>query len=207
LSKIDGVFLAHRFTDTTFLFFKIKTGFIDIGDQGYGLSEVDMDGFILRYFLIKSIRDFDGAIFDAGGTTRASALYDISGLFNQCYPEISPFPLYTVNFSIAQDLDVGMPADLDQFRREYSNGALIGGEGLVKLGHLAANGGGLINQVNFKARIAKVECGLNTTDTPADNHHIPKITACESITDAARKTFTNLVFNYFERFFHFPSPH
>jgi hypothetical protein len=101
LSKIDGVFLAHRFTDTTFLFFKIKTGFIDIGDQGNGLSKVDMDGFILRYFLIKSVRDFDGAIFDTGRATRASALDNISGLFNQRYPEVSLFPFYTVNFSIA----------------------------------------------------------------------------------------------------------
>jgi hypothetical protein len=32
LSKIDGAFLAHCFTDTTFLLFKVKTAFIDIGD-------------------------------------------------------------------------------------------------------------------------------------------------------------------------------
>jgi hypothetical protein len=34
-----------------------------------------------------------------------------------------------------------MPADLDQFRREDSHGTVIGGIGLVQLGHLAANGG------------------------------------------------------------------
>ena len=109
-----------------------------------------MDGFVLRYFLIKSIRDFDRAVFYTGRTTRAFALYNISGLLSQCYLEVSLFPLYTVNFSIAQDLYVGMPADLDQFGGEYSDGALIGGKGLVKLGHLAANGGAFINQVNFK---------------------------------------------------------
>jgi len=81
------------------------------------LSKVDMDGFILRYFLVKLIRDFDGAIFYTGRTTRAFALNNISWLFNQRYPEISLFPLYAVNFSIAQDLYVRMPADLDQFRR------------------------------------------------------------------------------------------
>jgi hypothetical protein len=33
-----------------------------------------------------------------------------------------------------------MPADLDQFGRKYSHGAVIGGIGLVELGHMAANG-------------------------------------------------------------------
>ena len=45
-----------------------------------------------------------------------------------------------VNFGIGQNLDIRMPADLDQFGREYSHGAIIGGIGLVKLGHVAANG-------------------------------------------------------------------
>ncbi len=81
------------------------------------MGKVDMDGFVLRYFLIKSVRIFDGTIFDTGRTTRAFALDDISGLSDQSDPEISFLPLYPVNFSIAQDLYVGMPADLDQFGR------------------------------------------------------------------------------------------
>jgi len=76
-----------------------------------------MDGFILRYFLIKSIRDFYRAVLYASIATRAFALDNISGLFIQRYPEVSLFPFYTVNFSIAQYLYIGMPADLDQFGR------------------------------------------------------------------------------------------
>jgi hypothetical protein len=104
-----------------------------------------MDGFILRYFLIKLIRIFDRAVFYTGSTTRAFALYNISGLSNQGYLEVSCFSLYTFNFSIGQDLYIGMPADLDQFGREYSDGAVIGGKGLVKLGHMAANGRCLVD--------------------------------------------------------------
>jgi len=37
-------------------------------------------------------------------------------------------------------LDVGMPADLDQFGRNNSHGAVIGWKSLVQLGHDAANG-------------------------------------------------------------------
>jgi hypothetical protein len=116
-----------------------------------------MDGFILRYLLIKLIRVFDRAVFYAGSTTRAFALYNISGLFNQGYLEVSCFTFYTVNFSIRQDLYIGMPADLDQFGREYSDGAVIGGKGLVKLGHMAANGRCFVNQVNLKTSSAKIK--------------------------------------------------
>jgi len=99
----------------TLLFFKVKTAFINISDKRNCLSEVYMDGFVLRYFLIKLIRVFDRAVFYTGRTTRAFVLYNISGLFNQRYLEVSCFSFYTVNFSIRQNLYVGMPADLDQF--------------------------------------------------------------------------------------------
>ena len=115
LIEIDGVILTDSFANPTFLLFQVKTAFIDIGDQGDCLSEVYMDGFVLRYFLIKSIRVFDRAVFYTGSTTRAFALDDISGLLNQGDLEVPCFPFYTVNFSIGQDLDIGMPADLDQF--------------------------------------------------------------------------------------------
>jgi hypothetical protein len=134
-----------------------------------------MNGFTLRYVLIKSIRDLYRAVFYTSIAARTFGLYGISGLFNQGYSEVSFFPFNIANFSITQDLYIGMPADLDQFGRQYSNGALIGGKGLVKLGHPAANGRSFVNHVNLKTRIAKIECGLNTADPPTDNHHIAKI--------------------------------
>jgi hypothetical protein len=197
LIEIYGLILTDSFANTTFLFFKVKTAFIYISDKGNGLSEVYMDGFILRYFLIKLIRVFDRAVFYAGRTTRAFALYNISGLFNQGYLEVSCFPYYTVNFSIRQDLYIGIPADLDQFGREYSNGAVIGGKGLVKLGHMAANGRCLVDQVNLKTSSGKIKRGLNTADPSTDNHNISKITVCETFTNTVCETFTNLVFNFF----------
>ena len=90
--------------------------------------------------MIVWIRDLDRAILYTGSTTRAFVLYNVSGLFIQGDLEVSCFPFYTLNFSISQDLYIGMPADLDQFGREYSHGAVIRGIGLVKLGHMAANG-------------------------------------------------------------------
>jgi len=197
LIEIDRLILTDSFANTTFLLFKVKTAFINIRDQGNGLSEVDMDGFMLRYFLIELIRVFDRAVFYAGRTTRAFALYNISGLFNQGDLEVSCFTFYTVNFRIRQDLYVGMPADLDQFGREYSDGAVIGGKGLVKLGHMAADGRCLVDQVNLKTRSGKIERGLNTTDPSTDHHDITKMTALETFANTVCETFANLVFNFF----------
>jgi hypothetical protein len=85
-----------------------------------------------------------------------------------------------------------MPADLDQLGSEYSDGAVIGGKGLVKLGHVAANGRCLVDQINLKTRCGKIKRGLNTADPSTNNHHVSKITLCE--------TFAKLL-NLF--FFHF----
>jgi hypothetical protein len=90
--------------------------------------------------LIVWIRDLYRAVFYTSCTTRAFVLDNVSRLFIQGDPEVSCFPCYTVNFSIGQDLYVRVPADLDQFGREYSHRAVIGGIGLVKLGHMATNG-------------------------------------------------------------------
>jgi hypothetical protein len=90
--------------------------------------------------LIIGIGDRDRAVFHTGGTTRALVLYDVSGLFDQGYPKVSRFTFYTVNFGIGENLDIGVPADLDQFGSEYSHGAVISWIGLVKLGHMAADG-------------------------------------------------------------------
>jgi hypothetical protein len=55
-------------------------------------------------------------------------------------PEITNVTLEVREFGIGEKLDVEMPADLDQFRRDYSHGTVIGGKRLVKLRHEPANG-------------------------------------------------------------------
>lgn len=74
-----------------------------------------------------------------------------------------------------------MPADLDQFRRENSHGAVIGGEGLVKLGHVAANAWAFLHQVNLEACRGKVKGSLDTADSPANNHYVSKVLAARKL--------------------------
>ena len=90
--------------------------------------------------MIVWIRDLDRAVLYTGRTTCAFVFYNVSGLFIQGDLEIPYFPFDAVYFSISQDLYVRMPADLDQFGRKYSHGAVIGRIGLIQLGHMAPNG-------------------------------------------------------------------
>ena len=89
LIEIDRVVLTYCFANATFLLFQIKATFIDVSDQGNGLSEIDMDGFILRYFLIKWIRVCNWAVFHTGRTTRAFIFQNVSGFSNQGYLKVS----------------------------------------------------------------------------------------------------------------------
>jgi len=133
-----------------------------------------MDGFVLRYLLIEFVRVMNRAVFSTGRAPRAPVLYDVPGVLDQRDPEVSRFAFDTVNFSMCQDLYVRMPADLDQFGREYSHGAVIGREGLVELGHVAANGGGFLDQINLEPGGRKIKGGLNAADPAADHHDISK---------------------------------
>jgi hypothetical protein len=138
--KIDGLILADGIANPAFPFFKVKAVFMNIGNQGNGLREVYMDGLIRGQVLVIRIRDLNRAVLDAGAAARAIVLYYVSGLLRQGNLKVPCLPFYTVNFSIRQNLYVGMPADLDQFGREYSHRAVVGGIGLVQLGHLTAYG-------------------------------------------------------------------
>jgi hypothetical protein len=156
-----------------------------------------MHGFVFRYFLIEWIRVYDRAVFYTGRTTRAFVLQNIPGLSNQAYLKVPCFSFYPLNVSIRQDLYIGMPADLDQFGGENSYRAVIGGKGLVELGHVAANGRRLVHQVNLETRSGKIKRGLDPADPSTDDHHIAKIAAPETLAHTVGETFTNLILDSF----------
>jgi hypothetical protein len=90
-----------------------------------------------------------------------------------------------------------MPADLDQFRCENSHGAVVGGKGLVQLRHMTANAWRLLNQIDLETGGSKIERGLNTADSSADNHYVSNIPVLETLAHLFSDLF----------FFHVISPH
>jgi hypothetical protein len=83
LIEIDRVILAYGRANAAFLFFQINTRFVYVRDQWNGLLEVDMYGFVRRYFLVEAIGIADRTIFYAGRTSGAFILANIPGLSNQ----------------------------------------------------------------------------------------------------------------------------
>ncbi len=55
------------------------------------------------------------------------------------------------------DLDVLVARGLDQFGRKRTHGAVASGEGLVELGHPAADGGRGFQQIDLEAGVGQVE--------------------------------------------------
>jgi len=77
---------------------------------------------------------------------------------------------YMFHLREGEQFDVQVPADLDQFGRDDSHGAIVGGEGLVQLGHDPADGSPFLYQIYFIARIGKVKGCLHPGDAAADHH-------------------------------------
>jgi hypothetical protein len=70
-------------------------------------------------------------------------------MFDHFYREVSRFTAHVRDFGKGQEFDVEMPADLDQFGRDNSHGAVIGGEGLVQRRHGPADGGSLFQKIDI----------------------------------------------------------
>jgi hypothetical protein len=115
-----------------------------------------MDGFVLGDVLIEPVGIFHRTIFHTGSTTRAFTFVNVSGFFGQSHVEVTCFPFDFIDFGISQDLNVRMPSNLDELRSEYSDGAVIGGKGLIKLCHVAADGRRFVHQVHLEARRGQV---------------------------------------------------
>jgi hypothetical protein len=85
--------------------------------------------------------------------------------------KISLFPGNAFHLGEGQEFNVEMPADLDQFGRENSHGTVIGGEGLVQLGHDPTDGGGSFHKVDIITGISQIQCGLHPGNTSTNHHH------------------------------------
>jgi hypothetical protein len=64
-----------------------------------------------------------------------------------------------------------MPADLDQFGRDNSHGAVIGGEGLVQRRHHPTDGGALFKKIDVIAGVCEIQSRLHACDPAAHDQN------------------------------------
>jgi hypothetical protein len=81
------------------------------------------------------------------------------------------FPLEFQKIAVRQKLYVQMPADLDQFGRDNSHRTVIGGEGLVQLGHQSTDGGRLFHEVHQVSGVGKIQGCLHSGDTASHDQN------------------------------------
>ena len=128
-----------------------------------------MDRFSLGKTRIIFTINFSWALLSteaAGNTFRR--VYIAWGL-NDFDFKISLFPGNAFHLGEGQELNVEMPADLDQFGRKDSHGAVIGGEGLVQLGHDTTDGGRPFHEIDIVAGIGQIQSCLHSGN--ASTHH------------------------------------
>jgi len=69
------------------------------------------------------------------------------------------------------NLDIQMPAALHQLGGDNAHGTVVGGEGLVQLGHNPADGRLGFHQMHIKTRVGHIQGRLDAGDAAAHHHH------------------------------------
>jgi hypothetical protein len=90
---------------------------------------------------------------------------------NHLHFKVPFLPRDAFHLGEGQKFNIEMPADLDQFGREDSHGAVIGGEGFVQLGHNTPDGRRPFHKVYIIAGIGQIQCGLHPGNPSTDHHH------------------------------------
>ena len=103
----------------------------------YSLSIIFVDRLAFIKPEVEFIGHFGGAFFRTGSTRRASEHVHVTSLPVDLYLEIADLAGEFSHLAVSQQINVGMPTDIQQLRRENSYRAIIGGKGLIQLGHFA----------------------------------------------------------------------
>jgi hypothetical protein len=89
----------------------------------------------------------DRAVLNTTAATGTAGHIDASGALFDFHLEIARRPFHRFQVRVGDQFNVQMPADLDQFGRNDSHGAVVGGKSLVQLSHGAPNGWALFQKV------------------------------------------------------------
>jgi hypothetical protein len=144
--------------------------FLDSESSRYGLGIFLKGGLSGHQALIVSAGQDHGAYFGTVAASSAPGFIDVPRGFVEGNREISFGPLDLFNFRAGDEIDIQMPADLDQFRRDNSHGAVIGGEGLVQFAHNPADCRGFLDEMNQVSGIGKIKGCLHSGNPSADHH-------------------------------------
>jgi hypothetical protein len=132
-----------------------------------------MYGFGGRKPLIIVVTNRDWTVFRTCAACGTFFLIHITGMATNECRELAHLSLNGNQFRFCDDLNVGGPTGLNQFRCENSHGTIIGGERLIQLSHGSSDRGTSFHEIDIVAQIGKIQGGLNSGNSAANDHHGP----------------------------------
>jgi hypothetical protein len=129
------------------------------------------NGLAFGQALVVFIGQGDGADLDALAATGAFLQIDETGLLVDGSGKVSRVPFEIQKFSIGEQFDIQMPADLDQFGGNNSHRTIVGGKRLVQLGHEPPDRRRFFHEVDIVTRFCQIKCRLHAGDTGAYYHY------------------------------------
>ena len=139
--------------------------------QRHGLGVPDVHRCALAQPLVEDIHGAHRAGTSAHPAAGAPLQVNVPRLLLYLDGEVTHLAGDPRHLGAGHDLDVQMPPALHQLGGQDAHRAVVGGEGLVQLGHHPADGGRRLHQVDLEAGFGQVERGLDAADPPPDDHH------------------------------------
>ncbi len=116
-------------------------GLLDGVGVGHRLGVELVGGALPHEPLVEAPVDLNGAHLLAVAAGRALGGVDVAGVPAEPDPEVPGLPFEGQDLRAGEDLDVEVPPHVHQLGADGAHRAVVGGEGLVQLGHVAADGG------------------------------------------------------------------
>ena len=170
LVVVDGVGLAELLADTALAARVVQAvGRVDDRHGRDGLRERDADAPRLREALIVRVGQAHGTLGRADAAAGALRLVHVARVPADAGGELGRLAVQGQELRVRQQVDVRVLADLDELWRKNAHGTIIGREGLVELGHAAADAGPALHEEDLGPGLRQVERGLDARDASADD--------------------------------------
>jgi hypothetical protein len=129
-------------------------------------------GLTLSDSSVEHVNGHGRTFFGARPAAGAQIFVHVAGFSLYADFEIARFTTDFLDFAVSEKIYFGMPTDIQQLRRKNSDGAVIGGEGLVELRHPSTNTREPFHHVHLDSHFRQVQGRLNSCNPSADNQYV-----------------------------------
>ncbi len=149
-----------------------RSAFVDHIGDGHRLGKGAVDGPAVLQSDVPLAGPGDGTHLGALAAARAYPFGHVARVAMHGDRVIADIPRHIRDLAVGEQFDVFLLGHLHHLGGADAGGAVEGGEGLVKLEHVAADGGRFFHQVHPVARPSDVQGRLHTGDTGTQHHNV-----------------------------------